>query len=82
MGKWLIDSDGNAYNELGNVIAPFYDRERDGFIVYLWFPQYDLYDSVSPYNEPIASIEEARAFIRGYVQGYNDKINEELSTCS
>lgn len=77
MEKWLIDSDGNAYNLLGTVIAPFYERECDGFIAYLWFPQYDIYDNVSSDNEPFASIEEARAFIRGYAQGYNDRIDEE-----
>lgn len=71
--KWLIDSDGNAYNLQGTIIAPFYEHEHGGLIVYIWFAQIDLYDNLTPVNSPLATLDEARAFIRGYAQGYNDR---------
>lgn len=72
--SWHIDSDGNAYNELGTVIAPV-ERTINGhttFEIYLWFPQYDLYDDIAI----VDTLSEARAFIKGYATGYNDKAAE------
>lgn len=75
---WQIDADGNAYNvQTGTIIAPFYDKTVGGYVAYMWFPQYDLYDNVSPINKPFKTLDEARLFICGYVEGYNDRTNEE-----
>lgn len=73
--KWFIDSDGNAYNLQGTIIAPF--REHDGLTIYIWFASFDLYDNLTPEDSPLATLEEARAFIRGYVQGFNDNIDSK-----
>lgn len=78
--SWHIDSDDNAYDELGRVIAPV-ERTINGhtkFEIYLWLPQYDLlYDDIAI----VDTLSEARAFIKGYAIGYNDKaaelVNEE-----
>ena len=76
---WRIDSEGNAYDELGTIIAPFEKtiNGRTMFEIHLWFPQYNLYDDLAV----VDSLGEARAFIKGYAEGYNDKaaelVNEE-----
>ena len=77
--SWHIDSDDNAYNELGTIIAPV-EITMNGhtkFEIYLWFPQYDLYDDIAI----VDTLSEAKAFIKGYAVGYNDKaaelVNEE-----
>ena len=73
--SWHIDSDDNAYNELGTVIAPV-ERTINGqakFEIYLWFPQIDLYDDIAV----VDTLSEAKAFIKGYVTGYNDKLSED-----
>ena len=73
--KWHIDSDGNAFNELGMVIAPIKKTINDHttFEIYLWWPQIDLYDDLAV----VDTLSEAKAFIKGYATGYNDKIDEE-----
>ena len=76
---WRIDSEGNAYNELGTVIAPveITINGHTKFEIYLWFPQIDLYDDIAI----VDTLSEAKAFIKGYATGYNDKaaelVNEE-----
>lgn len=72
---WHIDSDGNAFNELGAVIAPLKKtiNDRTTFEIYLWWPQIDLYDDLAV----VGTLSEAKAFIKGYAAGYNDKISEE-----
>ena len=76
---WHIDSDGNAFDELGTVIYPVEKSvksitgSRTTFEIYLWFPQADLYDDIAV----VDSLPEAKAFIKGYAAGYNDKISEE-----
>ena len=69
--EWHIDSDGNAYNELGMVIAPLKKTINDHttFEIYLWLPQIDLYDDLAV----VDTLSEAKAFI-------NKKVSELVSS--
>ena len=75
MEMWRIDSDGNAYNHLGLIIAPFEKilNGKSSVEIYLWIPQIDFYDELAT----VGTMAEARAYIRGYAAGYNDRADVE-----